>query len=328
MGLDVVTLGMANAAAKRAITGSLIRTAGRTFNVTKYASNPVITSADSPFAAILWPWVLKVGSTYRLYYSSDHDEAAGGIALATSPGRYGPWTQQGIIYEDLTSGAQTETPCVFRLDDGRYVLMYQQLNPAGTVSAQVTLAATSPNGIDTWTRVGPAADIPNINKYPSPAHTGYFRAYRVGAQYRGFSLLKGAKYPQYAQWNSRDGLHWSIDPRPLGTGHEWVDETRHIQWSNSAIFWLDGHPWVAIVVSTFTNAYDEARTATIAVAPISPDHRNLLAAPVNLIVGDVAWENTYVGGFSLLQEADTLTIYYRAGPAGAGSFGVATVSVT
>jgi arabinan endo-1,5-alpha-L-arabinosidase len=111
-------------------------------------ANFIRSNGGEPFNGLWAPYVIKVGSTFRLYYSlSSPKPRLSVIGLATSTSPIGPWTEEALVVTSLDNSAiQTNAidPTVF-IDksgdhwmyygsawDGIYIL---KLNPATGLSA-------------------------------------------------------------------------------------------------------------------------------------------------------------------------------------------------
>jgi hypothetical protein len=292
----------------------------------KSPSNPVFEAADATgFDTIYWPWVLRVDQhlssplgRYYLWFSTNHAGANGKIGLAYSDSPTGPFTFHAQVYQDATSGTETETPSVVWVpEESLFFLYYQQSAPDGAIASQVTCLATSPDGV-TWTRVGIVADVPVLTQWPSPAHTGYFRPFRVGAKWYAYSLLRGGNLANFALWHSYDGRAWQPDPRPLGNGHEYLDGTERIEWNTGAVVELSGRLWWIGNTSDFTSG-GGTKVNRVVAAPLAGDLRSWIGPPVEVIEPTEAWETTnYNAGGSVLID-DKVHLYYHSN----ADFGVA-----
>jgi hypothetical protein len=305
----------------------------------KYTGNPVFTvgAQGSTFSTIQWPWIVNVvadtgttgqfGETYRLYYSTDHENSTARIGLLTATDRTGPWTDRGQVYRDTTSGNQTETQAVvWNPAEQLWFMYYHQVGVTGTTAPETTLLATSPNGVDTWTRVGVILDYPadDLSGYPPNPGIGYFRPFRIGNRWYAHALLAGGDYARFLLAQSPDGRKWTIDPRPLGNMSEMAGNGYRIEWnSGTVIFWNGEYYWVGLV-SNFTSG-GVGRVTKYVAATISPDFRKITAPPITLFPTLQTWETSPAdnrSGGSLLVDTDgSLVLAYSGGTQG---FGIAT----
>lgn len=311
---------------------------------TKYASNPVFSSSGSELPSIIWPWVLRVDSViasprgkYYMWYSTDHEGASGEIGLAYANSPFGPWTDVGSVYQDTSSGSETETPSVIWNDDEDcFFMYYQQISPSGANASQATCLATSTDG-ETWTRVGIAVDIPTVNDGSGyfDGHTGYFRPHRIGGKWVAHTLASGgsgstSKTVHFAIAYSNDGRSWTIDPRYLGYESHLVDGTgptanqlMRVEWNSTSLFRWGGNLWWAGYVSSHVVAAND-RNTYLAVAPISTDLRSLVGKPTRLFTTNAAWESNYYSYGNMLTDGNRLYLYYRSQPkSSTEAFGVA-----
>lgn len=310
---------------------------GDTPSLTKL-DNPIFTLGDqgSTFSTMQWPWIVNVvadtgslgqyGETYRIYYSTDHEDATARIGLLTAVNREGPWTDRGTIYQDTTSGNQTETPAIiWNPAENLWFMYYHQVGVSGTTSGETTLLATSPNGVDTWTRVGVILDYPadDVGGYPPNPGIGYFRPFRIGARWYAHSLLAGGDYGRFLLAQSTDGRKWTFDPRPLGNMSEMVGNGYRIEWnSGTVIFWNGEYRWIGFV-SNFTSGGASRRTKYVS-ASISSDFRKIIAQPVQLFLELKAWETNPAdnrSGGSLLVDTDGSLVLAFSGSS--TTFGIA-----
>ena len=79
----------------------------------------VLTTAASGLPSLYWPWPIRVSdkipgtlADIYVYFSTDHDNAAGGIAMAYTNDPTTTHTPYGKVFTDTAGGAQTETPSV------------------------------------------------------------------------------------------------------------------------------------------------------------------------------------------------------------------------
>lgn len=189
-----------------------------------FRDTPIFTRDDSPWLlasnqTLYWPCLVHAKKHYPaaidewyLYYSSDHASGQGGIGLATAPHPSGPWTDSGsAIYVDTVEGQQTETPQVVWNEDTNLFHMYYQNKM--TNADQSTYLVTSPNGVDSWTRLGKVIDVDTPRKLPGDGHTGYARIYRVGKKWVAHHLCGGTAKAHFGVSYSDDGVDWLMNPR-------------------------------------------------------------------------------------------------------------------
>jgi len=335
--LDAPTITMSQADARYASFRDVRRNlAGKTPRLTKSPSNPIFSLGDqgSGFLTIQWPWIVNVvqdtgavglyGETYRIYYSTDHEDATARIGLLTATNRTGPWTDRGVIYQDTTSGNQTETQSViWNPVENLWFMYYHQVQVAGTSIGEVTLLATSANGVNGWTRVGVVCDYPanDMAGFPANGGIGYFRPMRIGTKWFAHSLLSGGNYPRFALWNSGDGRKWMMDPRPLGFGSDQATNAMRVEWNSGTVIFWNGELWWIGLITDFSSG-GQARVTYYGASPISPDLRKLLAPPVKLFNSLQAWETNPAdnrSGGSLLVDTDgSLVLAYSGGTQGFG----------
>jgi hypothetical protein len=257
---------------------------------------PMFTAADTELASIYWPWLIDMltvdpawtGPRWRLYYSTDHDQGAGGIAYSTAGALVGPWTHHPVIYTDTALGFSTETPSVvFVPETGLWHLYYQQ---AGTAEGgQRTMLAVSPDGLTAWTRVGIAISVPagSLDWPGWEIHTGYMVPHRLpGGRWLAYHLLGGGNWPEFAQSWSDDGRTWMTDARPLGYGSHLTHGAgdRRVEWNSGYLLETDHGLWWVGTLADWTSG-TSVRSCFIAQAPIAADYRTLLAAPVPILGG-------------------------------------------
>ena len=287
---------------------------------TRFSGNPVLTQAaqnpkvgaasPTTAASIYWPWIIKVGDLYYLYYSTNH--GGGGIWLAIAPAITGPWVGQGRVYVDATSGSSTETPSVlWNEDESLFFMYYQQEGASGANGTQSTILATSPDGI-TWTRVGIVLDIPSGNKVPGDGHTGYFVPFRLGKEWYGYSLYGGGNYPHFALWRSRDGRTWVRDPELLRYGTDQLDENMLVNWNSGGVVQLNGRLWWIGLATTFVSG-GGTKDGRIIAAPLSSNMRSLQGRPKTLLYPPVSPETTNLQSLFATVDNGKVVIMYQTG---------------
>jgi len=331
--MDVVTLGMAKAAAKRYAPVAHLASPTDAANAlpmpVRVDTDPIVTAADSALPSIYWPWVIKVAgligsplSNYYMYTSTDHDEGPGGIELWKAAAPAGPWTSHGVVYTDTVTGSQTETPTVlWNAVTSLFHMYYQQAYASGSVD-QSTYLATSPDGV-TWTRVGKVIDVLNATEQPGDGHTGYANVFKIGDQWFAYHLKGGSAYAHFGIATSLDGITWTLDPRPLGYGAEWYAQTgnRLISWNHSTVVQWRGRNVIVGVVSNFAGGA-VAKDARMFVAPLSPDLRRLVGPP-RIILEPTGWETPNYRALCVLVDNGKLHLYYQTD----GNIGLATTEV-
>jgi hypothetical protein len=254
-------------------------------------SGLLFTAADTQLSSVYWPWLVDTATAsgtfprrYRMYYSTDHNPGAGGIAYADANSPHGPWTHHSVIYTDTVVGNQTETPSVVWVPElSRWHMYYQQANVEG---GQRTMLATSTDGL-AWTRQGVALTIPLVGGQPDTRwpgqqiHTGYAIPHRLpGGRWLMYHLLAGGDHPYFGQAWSEDGARWQIDPRPLMYDLHLTHQLggRKIEWNSGYLIDRDGQLWWLGTVADFTSG-GGARSTFVAQAPIAADYRTIQAPP-------------------------------------------------
>ena len=173
---------------------------------------------------------------YALYFSTDHENGAGGIWLYVcvgSPTTAGSWRSYDVaaaagdfdhvadrpeanpIFQDSQQGTgHTETPHANVIDG----VVYMTYHKNGIENTQRTLLATSDDGV-VFRRIHGAQDSV-ILRYahsdrPGDGHTGYFRWAAnpfpgIAHRYVGYALHGGGDDYHSAIWGSDDAVHWQI----------------------------------------------------------------------------------------------------------------------
>jgi hypothetical protein len=290
----------------------------------KADDNPQLQTDDTDLPSLDWPWIFQAYlhledrlDDYYMYFATDHGQAVGRVALATAPDLEGPWTYRGTVYQFNTtvggSGNETETPAVVWDEPNQRIVMYhQQVGPTGAVAAQVTMRATSTDGV-AWTPGGIALDIPSVGVWPAPGHTGYFRPFRIGETWVAYSLLSGTTLGQrFALSYSTDGARFELDPRPLGYGAEYLGNDRVITWNTSSVvLWRGRYLWIGII-STFASGAED-RVAEYYVAPLADDFRSFTGAPRKLFEATQPWESDHMSHGHAFIDKGRLVLMYRSG---------------
>lgn len=272
----------------------------------------VFEVAQTTYPSIYWPWLVKMPTSvktplgavtaplapYYMYYSTDHDNAGdgrGGIGLATAPTKYGPWTNYGQVYVDLSLGWQTETPSVLYMPwldaVNPFHMYYQQdwradattMTAAGVRGVQSTMLAKSPDGL-TWTKVGVALDRPSYAESAGNGHTGYFSAQIENGRVVGYHLNGGGDFGYFSLSSSDDGVKFETDPRFLGYNTHLTQGIggRLMSWNHSMTFMYAGQRWWVGILSSFTSG-GNAKDARIAMCRIADDRRTVLS-PLQVII--------------------------------------------
>jgi hypothetical protein len=333
------------AKAPNALSLSKAQGGGREYPlVTKYAGNPVATKATAAsLGSIYWPWAINLGQygldvsgdEWAIYYSTDHSAGAGdpGIGLLTADNPYGPYTDRGVVWRDLSGGTQTETPSViFNEVTGLLQMYYQQAGALGAVGLQSTCMATSPDGL-TWTRVAITHDIV-LGKYPGSGHTGYFRPFRFNNTLFGYGLLGSGAFNGFGlSFSTDNGITWSFDPRRLAIGADWLADggvANKIKWSRLVAFEWRGTLWAIFAVGP--NAAGGVDTVhTWWAAPLRGDLRGFSARPVEITPDAQAWESSPDVSLddlnSVVEYGGKLLFFYRAG-GDSGGFGIAELDLS
>lgn len=289
----------------------------------------LFTASDTAAATVYWPWVIRTDQIasplgrYYMYFSTDHDAGSGGIYLAYSNSLMGPWTQYGLVYQDLASTAsgqgQTETPSViwdpyvskFRMFYQNYGAKYGSGNSLTALGQQSTLSATSTDG-KTWTKdPNFILDMPSTTAVHGDGHTGYFLPFATRRGLFGYSLGGGTSGSDFILWKCR-GADWESDWKPLGYATHMtstLSTTRVIAWNHSFVVESSG---VEYLVARFTtgNGGAAANDDRIVVAPISADYRSLMATPTIIWSGDQVWEGVNLRTLTPFVENGFLYIFY------------------
>jgi len=92
------------------------------------AANYIRQKGGTPNDGIWAPYIMKVGSEYRLYYALSSSTArlsAIGLAIANSP--TGPWTEKGLVVtsaDDASIQTNAIDPTVITTESGEYYMYY------------------------------------------------------------------------------------------------------------------------------------------------------------------------------------------------------------
>jgi hypothetical protein len=332
--MDVVTLGAARAATKKASpTFGFASPSERSRFMPTFAksqNNPVFSAAQSAFATAYWLWPMKMMGllpnpldNYYFWYSTNHDTGQGGIGLATAPTPEGPFTDHGMVFQDLVSGGiQAETPSVLylpRLDPAKpFFMYYQKALVPGTVE-QSTFLAKSADGVS-WTVVGVVLTALNNTEVMGSGELTYLHPMDFGNQLVGYHVYGGGDYGHMGISYSIDGTTWTTDRRQLTDGPEWFDVTggRTIGWNSGTVFQWKGQLWWIGLLANHASG-SATKDNRIAIAPISTDLRRFTSAPTIVLPMTEAWESYDLQSLTYLADGGDLYVYYQC----ADKFGVA-----
>jgi hypothetical protein len=281
----------------------------------------LFSASDTALPSVYWPWLVDTDQAagshphrYRLYYSTDHDPGAGGVAWAETDTVTGPWTHHPPVYVDTALGSQTETPAVVWVPEtALWHLYYQQ---AGVEGGQRSMWATSPDGL-AWTRQGVALSVPagSAQWVGWQIHTGYMIPTRLpGGRWVAHHLLAGGDHPHFGVAWSDDGRTWRIDPRPLGYGLNLTHALggRRVEWDTGYLVHTPTGPWWVGILADWTSG-SAPRDCLVAQAPLAPNLRTLAAVPAPLLSlgGNVRAINVTVDA-----DETTWMLYQRDGDVG------------
>jgi hypothetical protein len=304
--------------------------------VTRNPDNPMITpeTNDPRLQATFSPCVIRVDHLpiesdfkYRMYISTDHaSEEAAGIELYESDSLWGPWELYGET-QFWNEGYQTETAhVIWNERTSLFHMYYKQYADAHSTEGQCTILATSPNGIDTWTVVGPALVIPRTSAPVN--HTGYARFWKLGGMWFATSLLAGGGKAQYMLWRSHDGIRWTPDSEPLYNHADLAGEAHTIGRSSGGVpFMWEGRPWVVHGIGDISQSggfdggeddedeWPDDPGEPIFISPLSFNFRCIVAKPAPLMFPDLEsdWESEGVSIAATLVDNGLLHIWYRSG---------------
>lgn len=280
---------------------------------TKLNGQPIFTAAMSGKSSIYWFRVIKVDGLipnalgkYYATFSTNHN-ARGGIGLAYADDPKGPFKNYGEIYVDTVVGDSTETPFVIYNEKERLFYMYYQQSGAGI--NQSTLLATSPNMIN-WTRIGIVLDKPD--GYPGDGHTGYFAVFKFAEKWIGYSVMGGGDYGRKVISYSNDGKFWYSDPRAmLGGNDATLSYGENFSRSNAGLFMYRGQMWWLGMMSAYASG-GVTTVARPAIARISPDLRQLLHRPIDLVpFPTLPWETTNMQSMMVSVLDGNIYVYYN-----------------
>lgn len=292
-------------------------------------TSPILHADNWNKPTLYWPMIVRVEGlipsplgSYYLLFSTDHDPGDGGIGMAWSNSPLGPFTVANggdPIFVDPGAGTtvtQIETPQVLWNPVTELFHLFYHAADFASGSQQRTRVVTT---TDFVTFSAPQVALPlntTYNHYPGAGiHTGYLRPYHIGGQWWGYSILTAGPYGAGAMWHSRDGLTWTIDPRPLGMMSDIYDDAEKmlkISFNRSSIFEINGRRWTMTGTVTFQSGITNFNSPWI-MAQLSPDGRRLLGQPIDVTPPDVAWEKeNRRNAESVLVEGNTVYAYYRA----------------
>lgn len=284
---------------------------------TRLSQTPAITAASIGQSSIFWPSIIRAADylstpidTYYMYVSTDHG-TAGGIFLLTSPSVEGPWTPYGQVFVDVI-GQQTETPDV-QFVDGKFDMLYQQQFVPGRVANQVTLRATSPDGVN-WTRIGIAIDLPVGTALLGEYHTGYQRRNRIGNRWMSQGLAGGSIQSKLSPWFSNDGKTWKWSGE-LNYGSPDLAENTMRRIDLNGFFTWRGRTWG---YGRDTNSPSSGgvilEEGFPVVGPVTNDWFSFASVPSPALVGTAgSWENSTDRGSYVYVDGSNVYMFYQKG---------------
>ncbi len=315
----------------------------------------LFTNTDAGMTTIMWPWAIETSripdalGKYYMYFSTDHDVGAGGIYMAYSDSLYGPWTQYGLVFADASGSQQTETPSVIWDDDNSRFNMYYQNSGAkygpadgsSAIGVQSTLMCYGTNGRQ-WTK-DPSfiVDLPYAGDQLGDGHTGYFLPFKTKRGLFAFSLYGGTDSSGSVLWQCRGAKGGFIDGSL--TRNEWYSERGHLgynsdllynfapavfgaetvqrrlDWHHGFIIESGGTEYLIALVSLFVSG-GAAKTARLAIAPISADYRHLLEKPKVIWEPVEAWESSDFRTITPFVENGVLYVLYSVNKTHVGVF--------
>ena len=237
-------------------------------------------------------------SKYLVFYAPDHGTGNQGVCMLRWDGPGTPMTVHGIVYADNIEGKQTETPDVHWVpEQNRYVMFYQQ-DMIATRDQQLTLWATSPDGI-TWTRQGIAIDGQGLVWVKD---TSYAKVSRIGGKWVAHHLIAaGARAVQGISW-SDDLSYWFTDPNPIYWDINYsgmdgaLDSDFKVSWVGTRPFLWGGQYWTLVTATPFGTFGGQFGGLHLTVAPLSDDMRSFAAPPVRTNLTDVLPDEGRLGG--------------------------------
>lgn len=265
-------------------------------SLTKYPNLKVGDKTSVGLGTLYLPWMIRVpesvfaaypaGGRWRIYTSTDHDSANGGIAIGVSsnvdPLVVSSWSWlrnsgSAVMFFDGTNN-QTETPCVVWNPVTNLFHMYYQRKNGST--NQVTALATSPNGVTNWTIVGPV--LPNLsNGIAGFNHTGYAKVFYLDGLWCAWHLKgSGSTVVDGYGWSfSHDGVSWIQDRRRVAAGVDMTDGV--LRFGISSLFHWRGDVWALGTGVNEVSGGTNSTSIRVWVAPInlSDDLRSLRGRP-------------------------------------------------
>jgi len=175
---------------------------GQKYNITRLGQiipKPAGMSSKGP----MWPCPVDMRDNplfphdFACYFSTDHDQGAGGIWVAGADGDLTTWTVLPNVFT-YPGSQQTETPHVVEVGSTYYMTGHSEF------ADQKTWLATSPDGLS-WT---PHSNIIEQDMTDTPGdsgHTGYFRWVAVDGDFPflGTTLLGSGPSVQGAIWGAQ-----------------------------------------------------------------------------------------------------------------------------
>jgi len=140
---------------------------------TKFAGNPVLTSESSSSPYVSYPWVLRIGGQFKMWYSCGLYEPTYLTALCLAISSDGVhWSQTATpVFKGTRTPTDWDGGTVYSpniIYDGKtYSMLYSGCNSSGS-TCQIGYA-TSPDGV-TWTRV-------SRNPIIGPSSPGFWDSY-------------------------------------------------------------------------------------------------------------------------------------------------------
>lgn len=284
--------------------------------VTRDVANPIWDAARSAFGSVYWPYVVKVGhlpidplDEYYMYISTDHNYGQGGVPdggmeLVSAPGLNGPWTSRGIVYADPGASDSIETGSVIWNEQTSMFHLFHQRYDAHTDGGQATCLSMSANGRTGWTPFKVILDAPAGWRPNGQLHTGYFRPFRFGNWWAGYSLSSNS--PQFMISYSVDGIKWMSDPRQLPK----TNYAGAPGWVNTSPFRWQGEIWGAWSVP------QSSLPTQIFMGKLSTDFRHVLGQPIPVLTVIPAETNPNGAPIRTMQafvDMGRVHFFYKAG---------------
>ena len=188
--------------------------------------------------------------------------------------------------------------------------------PTGNTYKQSTCLAVSPDGV-TFTRIGVVLDtcfgigIPD-NTNPGDKHTGYFKPFRIGDAWAGYSLYGGGDIPNFAIWYSNDGRIWYPDMRLLTAGTTDVTGVvdRRVEWNSMNVFVYRGKLLALFATKSAASGGNAGITENF-IAEIAPDFRSFLNVPAATFLEKQTIETEVNEPDCVMVSEGKLYAYYR-----------------